>query len=116
MKPETIEDICREIGDRQYIPPPPKKIREAMTQLFARKGYGRILDSSKFEQLWNETVGDRFAAHTRPGVVRRGVLEVFVRSSAVMQELAFEKKKLIKKLTAAGEKIRDLRFKVGEVT
>ncbi|MCR9119902.1 MAG: DUF721 domain-containing protein [bacterium] len=114
MNSESIENICREIAQKQYTPRGAKPVREAMTQLFARKGYGRIIENSQFEQLWADTVGDRFAKLSRPGVVRRGVLEVTVKSSSVTQELTFQKKSIVKKLAAAGEKIRDLRFRVGE--
>jgi hypothetical protein len=62
-------------------------------------------------------VGEKLAAHTRPGNVSRGVLEVMVRNSAVLQELSFLKVNLIKSLTKSvpEQKIRNIRFRVGPV-
>ena len=62
-------------------------------------------------------VGDALAEHTRPGRTRRGVLEVTVRNSTVMQELVFQKTELIQILTdrLPDAKISDLRFRVGVI-
>jgi hypothetical protein len=57
------------------------------------------------------------AKHTRAGGMRRGVLEVIVRSSAVLQELSFEKRRLVARLAQLLplRRIRDVRFRVGEI-
>jgi predicted nucleic acid-binding Zn ribbon protein len=67
--------------------------------------------------VWREAVGDEVTAHSRTGNIRRGVLEVVVRNSAVVQELTFRKHQLIKQLAKLnpGQKIRDLRFRVGPI-
>jgi hypothetical protein len=51
------------------------------------------------------------------GKIRRGVLEVLVGNSAVLQELTFQKKHLLDKIVAAlpDQKIRDVRFRIGVV-
>ena len=56
-------------------------------------------------------------ADTRPGNVRRGVLEVLVRNSSVLQELGFLKAKIVKTLTklVPEQQIRDVRFRVGTI-
>jgi predicted nucleic acid-binding Zn ribbon protein len=66
---------------------------------------------------WREVAGDKLAKHSRTGNIRRGVLNVFVRNSAVVQELTFRKSQLIKQLAKLnpGQKIRDLRFQVGPI-
>ena len=60
-------------------------------------------------------MGERRAASTRATGVRRGVLEVVVTSSTLLQEINFEKQKLIRRLAELlpDEKIRDLKFRVG---
>ena len=88
-----------------------------MSQLLARRGYAQVQSAALCESAWREAVGQKLAPHTRPGNVRRGVLEVLVASSSVMQELAFVKAKVIKQLAqlAPDQKIRDVRFRVGPI-
>jgi len=64
---------------------------------------------------WREAVGEEFAEVTRPGPVRRGVMEVTVAHSALVQELTFEKAELLARLkeTMGQNELSDLRFRVG---
>lgn len=97
--------------------PPPKQVREALSQLLSKRGYAQIQTASACETAWREAVGPKMAADTRPGNVKRGVLEVLVRNSSVLQALAFEKARIIKSLTKLlpNHQIRDLRFRVGAI-
>lgn len=60
---------------------------------------------------------ERQSPPARAGQVRRGVLEVLVANSTVMQELSFEKTRLVARLAelVPEEKIRDLKFRVGTI-
>jgi predicted nucleic acid-binding Zn ribbon protein len=93
----------------------PRPIAEIVNQLLARRGYARIQAVSACQQAWQQAAGTHLAPHTRPGNIRRGVLEITVRNSTVLQELTFQKKPLLKKLQSliADQNIRDLRFRVG---
>jgi predicted nucleic acid-binding Zn ribbon protein len=108
-------NLRSDLKRKAYRIPPPKKISDVLGGLMARKGYARVLSIGALDDAWQAAVGPRLAGHSRPGVVKRGVLEVLVRSSAVLQELTFAKSKLLKQLLTAcpNEKIRDLKFKVG---
>jgi predicted nucleic acid-binding Zn ribbon protein len=57
------------------------------------------------------------ARFTRPGQVRRGVLEVTVSNSTIVQELTFQKERILAVLRAKrpDARIRDLRFRIGSV-
>jgi hypothetical protein len=57
------------------------------------------------------------SSQSRPGQVRRGVLEVHVASSTLVQDLGFQKQKILKRLQELlpDENIRDLKFRVGPV-
>jgi len=68
-------------------------------------------------RLWREAVGDNVSRNACPVLVRRGVLHVNVTSSVWMQELHFLRDMLREKINAglSGEKINDIRFKVGPV-
>ncbi|GAF92482.1 unnamed protein product [marine sediment metagenome] len=95
----------------------PQRMADVVAGLMARRGYGRLQAAAVADEAWGEALGEKLARHTRPGAVKRGVLEVLVRNSAVMQELTFQKKKLIKKLLQLlpNEKIKDIKFRVGSV-
>ncbi len=82
----------------------------------ARRGYGNQQSGFEWSDVWSTAAGAQ-ASHTRPGKFSRGVLEVIVRNSAVLQELTFRKKQLLQVLQehAPHFKVKDLRFRVGDV-
>jgi predicted nucleic acid-binding Zn ribbon protein len=97
--------------------PPPKSMGDVLSQLLAKKGYAQVQTAATCDAAWREAVGQKLAADTRPGNVRRGVLEILVRNSVAAQELGFVKAKIVKTLTQLipEQKIRDLRFRVGNM-
>jgi predicted nucleic acid-binding Zn ribbon protein len=97
--------------------PPPKPMREVLSQLLAKKGYAQVQTAASCEAAWREAVGQKLAGDTRPGNVNRGVLEVLVRNSVAAQELSFLKTKIVKMLTklVPEQRIRDLRVRVGAI-
>jgi predicted nucleic acid-binding Zn ribbon protein len=96
----------------------PQPIGEVLAELLARRGYGRVRAAGAIVEAWRKAAGERLAASTRATVVRRGVLEVLVSNSTLVQEINFDKQNLIRRLAelAPEEKIRDLRFRVGPLT
>ena len=117
--PDHPDETERNLHDdyrRKHIRiPPPKPMRDVLSQLLARRGYAQIQTAATCEAAWREAVGEKLAGHTRPGNVRRGVLEVLVRNSSVLQELSFLKTKALKTLNqlVPEHKIKSLRFRVG---
>ena len=95
----------------------PKSIRDIIAKIMLRRGYGRILGSEDLTRIWQEAVGEIFAAYSRPGVLKRGVLHVVVSHSVIIQEMLAEKKTILKilKECAPELKIRDLRFRTGRL-
>ena len=85
--------------------------------LMARRGYAQQQSAAISQQSWQQAVGKTFSGHTRAGNMRRGVLEIIVRNSAILQELTFQKKQLLKKMAEINgdQKIKDLRFRVGAI-
>jgi len=80
----------------------------------ARRGYARILSNHQFSDAWIQASG-RLHQQSRSGQLRRGVLEVVVANSLVLQELTFQKRQILTTLNQLlpDQKIRDLRFCVG---
>ncbi len=87
-----------------------------MARLMARTGYGQEHASDALAAAWSEAVPEPLASHTRPGLIRRGVLEVFVTHSVIVQEFTFHKavvlESLQKSMPTAG--ITDLRCRLSE--
>jgi predicted nucleic acid-binding Zn ribbon protein len=93
----------------------PQRINDVFSELLARRGYARELTAASFAQAWAEAVGPQWAAISRAGQVKRGVLEVFVENSTLLQELTFQKQTLLASLAGRlpEQGIRDLRFRLG---
>jgi hypothetical protein len=76
----------------------PLSIGRVMSRLMARAGYDREQSASAVAVAWNEAAPDSFRGASQAGVVRRGVLEVFVSHSAHVQELGFHKHAIVARL------------------
>jgi len=119
MQPDDLDerDFHDDYRRKSIRIPPPKAMRDVLSQLLAKRGYAQVQTAATCDAAWREAVGKNLAADTRPGGVRRGVLEILVRNSASLHELGFIKAKIIKTLTklVPEQKIRDLRFRVGNM-
>jgi predicted nucleic acid-binding Zn ribbon protein len=122
MKPviapdEELNWICKDIAQRQRYRRAPQRMADVMSGLLIRRGYAQAKSAAECDAAWQQAAGPELGQHTRAGQIRRGVLEVLVRNSAVAQELTFRKKQLLKRLAelSPGRKIRDLRFWVGTI-
>jgi hypothetical protein len=96
----------------------PKRIGNILAELMARRGYARVRSGGACAEAWIAAAGDAVAACTRATLVRRGVLEVLVSNSMMIQEIGFQKPLLIKRLAdlLPDENIRDLKLRVGPIT
>jgi predicted nucleic acid-binding Zn ribbon protein len=111
-----LNDLRAEIQRKYWKPKTAKKIDGVLAELIGKRGYARELSGASLDEAWQQAAG-RLAGHSRPGNLKRGVLEVVVKSSTAMQELGFQKKRILKKLgqLAADQKIIDLKFYVGAI-
>jgi len=94
----------------------PESLGDVLGRLLAARGWGRSSERGRLEQAWAEAVGPEQQAQTRVLAIRRGVLEVEVRSSVLQQELAqFHKRKLLKSLRESLPQltVTDLKFRSG---
>ena len=95
----------------------PEKIGDILGRLFVAKGWGRKQERLKLEKSWAEAAGEEYAAHTRVLVLKKGVLEVSVDSSVLLQELSqYQKRPILAKLRKLlpALVLTDLRFKYGK--
>jgi predicted nucleic acid-binding Zn ribbon protein len=95
----------------------PQTIGNVLSELMARRGYGRIQSAAAYDAAWREAAGPLAAKFTRPGQVRRGTLEIIVANSTLVQELGFQKSALLKCLAESlpDEGIKNIRFRVGNI-
>jgi hypothetical protein len=76
----------------------PLSIGRAIGRLMARVGYDREQGSSAVAAAWQEAVPASLIESSQPGLVRRGILEVFVSHSAHVQELGYHKQAIVTRL------------------
>ena len=96
----------------------PRPLSEILGELFSVRGYGRLRARQELEDAWNVAVGEPCCRQTRLGEVRRGVLNVTVAHSTLLEELAaFRKPVLLAALRsgAPATTVHDIRFRVGAV-
>ena len=112
---DEIRQLHEEVARRQYHQKRPQRIADTLSTLMARRGYAQVEAATQRDEAWKAAVGTQMAPYSRLGNIRRGVVEVTVCNSAVLQELTFRKTELIKKIATAlpDQKIRDMRFRIG---
>lgn len=119
--PQSQDEEERNLYDdfrrKQVRVPPPRVMRDVLSQLLAKRGYAQVQTAAGCDAAWREAVGEKLAGHTRAGNVRRGVLEVLVSNPAVHHELSYLKAKIVKTLACLipEQQIRDVRFRVGAI-
>ena len=77
---------------------------------------GRLTEEAMAE-AWEGAAGKAAASHSRPVSFRQATLLVHVDGSGWLYELTLKKKEILKKLEDdfKGKKLKDIRFRIGEV-
>jgi predicted nucleic acid-binding Zn ribbon protein len=115
MDEGLLKKLKNEYAHRRVRRHQPQGIAGILTELIARRGLARLRGQENLDEAWKQAIGEPGARYTRVGALRRGVLEVLVANSVLLQELAgFQKQTLLKKLreTMQAETVRDLRFRL----
>jgi predicted nucleic acid-binding Zn ribbon protein len=119
---ERLADLDRRRAAvrRSFYARRPKRINNVIAQLVQRKGYAQIRTASQREAAWQSALAqqgaERWADSTRVAGLKRGVLEVQVANSLLMQELTFRKESLLASLQDAlpDDAVKRLRFTIGD--
>ena len=116
-KSKAEQFLLDDLKNKQRYIPLPAKMDRLVSELLTRRGYARVKAASQLADVWGDVVGERSAGMTSAGTIRRGLLEVTCKNSAVMQELAFKKHSLVTKLnqkmgSQANQQIQDLKLRV----
>lgn len=116
MKERSVRDISHaQTDDHRHKTPDPHSIREVLSELFARRGYGRVMGDQQLREAWQSVAGDQLARKTRVRCLRNGTLEIGVASSALLSQLvSFQRQELLQALQTQHPhlKIRDVKFKL----
>jgi predicted nucleic acid-binding Zn ribbon protein len=94
----------------------PRRLGNIVNQLLARRGYANVRAELELQEVFATIVGPTIAGQATVGRLKRSILEIIVADSATMQELTFQKTKLLKQLqNALGDDLpKDLRFRLGK--
>jgi predicted nucleic acid-binding Zn ribbon protein len=119
-KAKAEQILLDDLKNKQRHIPLPAKMDRLVSELLTRRGYARVKAASQLTDLWGDVVGERIAGMTIAGTIRRGMLEVTCKNSAVMQEVAFQKHSLVTKLNQKmgsqgnqeNQQIKDLKLRV----
>jgi len=94
------------------------RLRSALDRFVVRTGLSTQISTSELERVWETVLGPAKAGMTSVGAVRRGVLQVTVGNSGLLEELElFRKAEILKRIRSSpvGSKVRDIRFRIGRV-
>jgi predicted nucleic acid-binding Zn ribbon protein len=102
---------------RRFAERRPKRARDVLSQLIARRGYAAVRGAEALADAWTAAVPAGFAKLTRVAGLRGGRLEVVAASNAVIEEIGFQKARLLEALREAAPtaRISDLRLRVGPI-
>ncbi|MEO8268913.1 MAG: DUF721 domain-containing protein [Aureliella sp.] len=91
-----------------------KPIGSVVRRLLASSGYAETQGVAQLLEQWQQAVGPELAKLSRPGNVARGILQIHVANSAVMQEVHFRKKQILTALQKVGSTsmITELKIRV----
>ncbi len=95
----------------------PKRMADVIAQVVQRRGYAQVRAARSGTKPGARPRDRAFAKVTQPGALRRGTLEITAANSLVMQELTFEKERLLAAIQTAlpTAGIKHLRFRVGQI-
>ena len=91
-----------------------QSIGALVSQLISRRGYAQIAATDKYREAITAAVGKEMADEVTVGKLNRGVLKLFAKDSVTIQELTFQKRSIISRITKEmpDAKITDIRFAV----
>lgn len=75
------------------------------------------MEDRRLRDVWQQAVGSKIAAQTKPDCIKKAVLFVKVANSAWLQQLHFMKQEIIEKINdlLPAEPVKDMFFAIGEI-
>lgn len=93
---------------------PVRKLGSIIGQLMARRGYAQVLAGQEFQRIIESAVGPKLASSIHVGNLRAGVLQLYAPDSVTLQELNFQKRKILARIQKEfpDGQVSDLRFRI----
>lgn len=118
MKPEPEERVLRYLHEdvqRKQVVREPKRMRNVISDLLVRRGYAQVNAADRCLEVWTDVVGPDLARLSRPGRIRKRVLQVIVTNSAAVQELTMRRQDILRRLAKQAPELNidGLKFRVG---
>ena len=97
-----------------YEKPRVRKIGSLVSQLISRRGYAQVAVNDELLATIVSAVSRELETAIRVGNLRRGVLQVYATDSVTLQELNFQKRKILRRIQKdmPHANVNDLRFRV----
>ncbi len=110
-----FEDARDLVQFRQIHRRRPKHVRNLAARLVSELAGSDNEAYADLRQAWVQVAGDRFSSRSGVGLMKRGVLEIHVDRSITLQQMAFEKRRMLKEMQQKLPhwNIQDLRFRIG---
>ncbi len=126
MEPNLDPNVADKLGDltnrserqrKRHFARQPKQVKNLISQVITKRGYANQQGSEQLSSKWREILGEPFAPLTQVVGMKRGVLEVLVTNSTLLQEINFQRPQLLKKIQQQlpAAKITSLRFRIGKI-
>lgn len=95
----------------------PKRVRDLINDIITRRGIAAEQSNQELQSAWDAAAGLDIANQTRIGTLRRGVLEIVVDNSSLLQLVSFEQERLLEQINHQLRKaeIKRLQFRVGSI-
>jgi hypothetical protein len=92
----------------------PQPLSALIPELIAYRGYGQNLAREEREEAWQAILCGEFPDRTSCGRFSRGVLEILVQDSIIVQELSMRKTELLRELQQRlnRQHVQELRFRI----
>ncbi len=114
LHPDDEKRLLEELQQRSRpVGPHAKSFKAVVKNWKIRRNLNSQRTTEMTELQWSAAVGETLAAYTRPGLIRRGTLDVYVDSPLVLQELTMRKADILSALqeNLPDHGIKGLRFK-----
>ncbi len=95
----------------------PKRVRDLINDIITRRGIAAEQSNHELQGAWDSAAGMDIANQTRIGSLRRGVLEIVVDNSSLLQMVSFDQVRLLEQINHQLRKadIKRLQFRVGSI-
>ena len=108
---------ARSVERRQRFLGMPKTAARWMNQIVAHWGIAETQSAGELDAAWREVAGETLSDRTRVGSVCRGVCEITVENSSLLQQIVFQQRELLRQMQLKKPHfgIENLRFRVGPI-